>query len=60
MSYEINNIQQEFKEIHSIISFHKDRAYRAVNTEVILTNREVGKYVSQKIKNAAWGYGCGR
>lgn len=57
MSYEINSIQQEFKEIHSIISFHKDRAYRAVNTEVILTNWEIGKYVSQKIKNATWGAG---
>lgn len=57
MSYEINNIQQEFKEVHSIISFHKDRAYRAVNTEVILTNWEVGKYVSHKLKNAEWGTG---
>lgn len=55
MSYEINNIQKEFKEVHSIISFHRDRAYRAVNTEVILTNWEVGKYVSQKLKNAEWG-----
>lgn len=55
MSYEINNIQKEFKEIHSIISFHRDRAYRAVNIEVILTNWEVGKYVSQKLKNAEWG-----
>lgn len=57
MSYEINNIQQEFKEVHSIISFHRDRAYQAVNTEIILTNWEVGKYVSRKIKNAAWGTG---
>lgn len=57
MSYEINNIQKEFKEIHSIISFHKDRAYRAVNTETILTNWEVGKYVSQKLKNSEWGQG---
>lgn len=57
MSYEINNTQREFKEIHSIISFHKDRAYRAVNTEVILTNWEVGKYVSQKLGNSEWGTG---
>lgn len=57
MSYEINNIQKEFKEIHSIISFHRDRAYRTVNTEIILTNWEVGKYVSQKLKNAEWGQG---
>lgn len=57
MSYEINNIQKEFKEICSIISFHKDRAYRAVNTEVILTNWEVGKYVSQKLRNSEWGQG---
>jgi predicted nuclease of restriction endonuclease-like (RecB) superfamily len=57
MSYEINNIQKEFKEVHSIISLHKDRAYRAVNTEAILTNWEVGKYVFQKIKNASWGTG---
>lgn len=55
MPFEINNIQKEFKEIHSIISFHKDRAYRAINIEVILTNWEIGKYVSQKLKNAEWG-----
>lgn len=57
MSYEINNIQQEFREIHSIISFHRNRAYRAVNIEVILTNWEVGKYVSQKLQNVNWGTG---
>jgi predicted nuclease of restriction endonuclease-like (RecB) superfamily len=55
MSYEINRTQKEFKEIYSIISFHKDRVYRAINTEVILTNWEVGKYVSQKLKKAEWG-----
>jgi predicted nuclease of restriction endonuclease-like (RecB) superfamily len=55
MSYEVNNIKQEFEEIHSIISYHKDRAYQAVNTEIVLTNWEIGKYVSQKLKNAAWG-----
>ncbi|WP_370520815.1 DUF1016 N-terminal domain-containing protein [Dysgonomonas sp. 25] len=39
------------------MSFHKNRAYRTVNTEVLLTNWEVGKYVSQKLKNSEWGTG---
>lgn len=55
MAYEINNTQQQFKEVYSIISFHKERAYQIVNTEIILTNWEVGKYVSQKLHNATWG-----
>ena len=57
MAYEISNTQKEFKEIHSIISFHREKAYQAVNTEVILTNWEVGKYVSNKLQNAEWGTG---
>ncbi|WP_185117524.1 PDDEXK nuclease domain-containing protein [Dysgonomonas sp. Marseille-P4361] len=57
MAYEINNTQKEFKEIYSIISFHRSRAYQAVNTEIILTNWEIGKYVSNKIRNSDWGTG---
>ena len=55
MSYEISKIQSQFEELKAIIITHKNRAYQAVNTELITTYWEVGKYVSGKIKKAEWG-----
>lgn len=55
MAYEINKIQSQFEELRSIIIAHRNRAYQAVNTELITTYWEVGKYVSGKIKTAEWG-----
>ena len=57
MAYEVNKIQSHFKELESIIIAHKDRAYQAVNTELVTTYWEVGKYVSEKIKTSGWGTG---
>jgi predicted nuclease of restriction endonuclease-like (RecB) superfamily len=57
MAYEINKIQSQFEELKSIIISHKNRAYQAVNTELITTYWEVGKYVSEKTKAAEWGTG---
>ena len=57
MAYEVNKIQSHFKELESIIIAHKDRTYQAVNTELVTTYWEVGKYVSEKIKTSGWGTG---
>lgn len=54
MAYEINKIQTYFEELRSIIISHKNRAYQAVNTELITTYWEVGKFVSYRIKSEQW------
>ena len=46
-----------FEEIITIIENSKDRAYRKVNEELILMYQEVGKYISQKTKEASYGSG---
>ena len=46
-----------FEEIIMIVENAKERAYRKVNEELILMYREVGKYISQKTKEASYGSG---
>ena len=46
-----------FKEIVTIVENAKERAYRKVNEELILMYQEVGKYISQKTKEASYGSG---
>lgn len=46
-----------FKEIVTIVEKAKERAYRKVNEELILMYQEVGKYISQKTKEASYGSG---
>lgn len=46
-----------FKEIITIVENAKERAYRKVNEELILMYQEVGKYISQKTKEASYGSG---
>ena len=57
MAYEINKMHSQFEELKSIIISHKNRAYQAVNTELITTYWEVGKFVSNRIKSEQWGSG---
>lgn len=57
MAYEINKVQSQFEELKAIIITHKNKAYQAVNTELITTHWEVGKYVSEKIERSEWGAG---
>ncbi|MDL2224054.1 PDDEXK nuclease domain-containing protein [Bacteroidales bacterium OttesenSCG-928-M06] len=57
MGYEVNKIQSQFEELKSIIISHRNRAYQAINTEIITTNWEVGKYVSHRIISEQWGSG---
>jgi predicted nuclease of restriction endonuclease-like (RecB) superfamily len=57
MAYEVNKIQSQFEELRSIIVSHKNRAYQVVNTELITTYWEVGKFVSNRINSQQWGSG---
>ena len=57
MASEINKIQSQFEELKSIIVSHKNRACQTVNTELITTYWEVGKYVSIRINSEQWGSG---
>lgn len=54
-----NNIatpmEQQFGEVIDIILFHKNRASRTVNNELLLTAWHVGSYVSAKLKSEEWG-----
>ena len=54
-----NNIatpmEQQFGDVIDIILFHKNRASRAVNNELLLTAWHVGCYVSTKLKSEEWG-----
>jgi predicted nuclease of restriction endonuclease-like (RecB) superfamily len=45
----------DFNEILAIIQQAKERAFRAVNHELISMYWEIGKYVSEKVKSNAWG-----
>ncbi|MDR3244992.1 MAG: DUF1016 N-terminal domain-containing protein, partial [Prevotellaceae bacterium] len=47
--------ESEFEEIHSLIVFRRNRAYQAVNNELIISNWEVRHYVSGKLQTAQWG-----
>lgn len=45
----------QFDDIVKIVESAKDRAYRKVNEELILMYQEVGKYISEKSKEAGYG-----
>lgn len=45
----------DFNEILSIIEKAKEKAFRAVNYELISMYWEIGKYISEKVKSNAWG-----
>ena len=49
------HFEAQFEEVLSIIDFRKTRAYRAVNNESIISNWEIGQYISDKLKSAQWG-----
>ena len=47
--------ENDFNEILVIIQQARERAFRAVNHELISMYWEIGKYVSGKVKSNAWG-----
>lgn len=55
----MNNIEnistEEFQQVQGIISLHRYRALQTVNNENLLAAWEVGAFVSDRLKNSAWG-----
>ena len=52
----INSIKTtEFQQVQGIISLHRSRALQTVNNENLLAAWEIGAFVSDRLKNAAWG-----
>ncbi len=48
-------LEQQFKYVNSLIEQHRSSAIAKVNMEALLTNWEVGQYISQQLKSAHWG-----
>lgn len=57
MKNEMSEHKEQFEEIIKIIETARERAYKAVNTELINMYWEIGEYVSRKAKNEEWGKG---
>lgn len=51
----LKNTPESFKEIVRIVENARERAYRRVNEELILMYQEIGKYLSEKSKEASYG-----
>ncbi len=51
----IQNKNYEFDEIVAIIDQARQKAFRAVNRELIEMYWQIGKYISEKVKSNAWG-----
>lgn len=47
--------QEDIIQVLSIIKSHRDNAYRKANEEQIMAYFELGKFLSNKIKEAEWG-----
>lgn len=52
--------REEFETVYGIISAHKKRAMNAIHNESLNMLWEVGAYVSDRLKKAAWGDGVVR
>ena len=48
-------LEKQFEYINTLIEQHRSSAIAKVNTEALLTNWEVGQYISQQLKSAHWG-----
>lgn len=48
-------LEQQFEYVNSLIELHRSSAISKVNTEALLTNWEVGQYISIQLKSAHWG-----
>lgn len=51
----LNNASESFEEIIRIVENARERTYRRVNEELILMYQEIGKYLSEKSKEASYG-----
>lgn len=48
-------LEKQFEYVNSIIEQHRSSAIAKVNTEALLTNWEIGRYISVQLKSSAWG-----
>lgn len=48
-------LERQFEQINVIIEQHRNAAITQVNTEALLTNWEVGQYISTQLKSSRWG-----
>jgi len=48
-------LEKQFEYVNSLIEQHRSLAIAKVNTEALLTNWEVGQYISIQLKSARWG-----
>ncbi len=46
-----------FREVIALIEAARDRAYQAVNAELVSLYWQLGEYISRKIASAEWGDG---
>jgi predicted nuclease of restriction endonuclease-like (RecB) superfamily len=53
----VHPVDDAFAEIGGLIERARERAYQAVNTELVKLYWQIGKYISQKIASAEWGDG---
>ena len=48
-------LEQQFEYVNSLIEQHRTSAITKLNVEALLTNWEVGQYISLQLKSAHWG-----
>ena len=53
--HSISSTNTEFDEIVAIIEQARQKAFRAVNRELIEMYWQIGQYISEKVKSNAWG-----
>lgn len=53
-------VEDSFAEVLRLIQSAKQRAYQAVNTELVTLYWQIGEYISRKLASAEWGgWRCG-
>ncbi len=50
-------LEPAFREVLGLIERARQRAFQAVNTELIDLYWQVGEYISRKLESAVWGEG---
>lgn len=53
----IPSVEASFSEVVSLIELARQRAYQAVNTELVGLYWQIGEYISRKLETAEWGDG---
>ena len=48
----------KFAEVLALIETARNRAYQAINSELVTLYWQLGEHISQKIENAEWGAGA--